>query len=107
MTRGFDTDVDRLAARARDFDGLVERAGTIAADLDRALDGAEAAWGDDVVGKSFAAAHAGPAGATADRSHGLAAGLREVGDSFGEAARRYRAADSGAVDSVSGAAVKD
>ena len=104
MTGGFEVDVDRLAARAKDFDGLVERAGKISADLDRALDGAATAWGDDVVGQSFSAAHAAPATETADTVRGLAGGLGEVGGSFGEAARRYQAGESGAVESIGDAA---
>lgn len=99
---GFEADVERLTARAKDFDGFVARAGQISADLDRALDGAP--WGDDVVGHSFAAAYAKPATETADRLRGLAAGLGGVGDSFAEAARRYRAGESGAQDSITDAA---
>jgi hypothetical protein len=101
VTGGFGADVDRLAARAKEFDGLAERAGRISADLDHALEGAEAAWGDDIVGASFAAAHAGPAAEVADRLRGLGGGLREVGASFGEAARRYQAGDAEAAGSIS------
>lgn len=97
---GFEADVDRLSARAKDFDALVERAARISADLERALDGAPAAWGDDVVGQSFAAAHADPASDTAARLKGLAEGLRGAGGSFAEAARRYQAGDSAAADSI-------
>lgn len=101
---GFEADADRLAARAKDFDGLVATAGKIAAELDSALADAEAAWGDDAVGRSFAASHAGPAKAVVDQLRRLPESLRDLGDSFGEAARRYRAGDSGAAASVDGAA---
>lgn len=104
MTGGFEADVDRLVARAKDFDGLADHAGTISADLDRALEGAEAAWGDDVVGKSFAAAHADAAREVADRLRALAGGLGDFGGSLGEAAQRYRAGDSDAAEAVDGAA---
>lgn len=103
MSGGFEADVERLAARARDFDGLVHRAGEIAADLDRALEGAETAWGDDVVGRSFAAAHAEPAGQVAGRVRGLVSGLDHVAGSFAEAAGRYQAGDSGAKNAISDA----
>lgn len=97
---GFEADVDRLSARAKDFDPLVERAARISSDLEQALDGAPAAWGDDVVGRSFAAAHVGPASETAARLKGLADGLGGAGGSFAEAARRYQAGDSAAADAV-------
>jgi hypothetical protein len=99
---GFEADVERLTARAKDFDGFVARAGQISADLDQALGGAP--WGDDAVGQSFAAAHAGPATETADRLRGLAAGLGGVGGSFAEAARRYASGESGSRDSITDAA---
>lgn len=104
MSGGFEVDAARLAARSQDFDGLAASAARIAADLDHALTGAESAWGDDVVGTSFAAAHAGPARAAADQIRALAGSLRELGDAFGEAARRYRAGDSGAAELIDGAA---
>jgi uncharacterized protein YukE len=101
---GFEADIERLAARAKDFDDHAERARQIATDLDHALAGAAGAWGDDVVGRSFAAAHAGPTADTADRVRGLFAGLGDVGGSFTEAARRYQAGDTGAAESISDAA---
>lgn len=101
---GFEVDVDRLAARAKDFDGLVASAGDIAAELDHALAGAESAWGDDMVGRNFATAHGGPARDTAEVVRSLAGSLREVGDAFGEAARRHQAGDSGAAESIDRAA---
>ncbi|GLY68394.1 hypothetical protein [Amycolatopsis taiwanensis] len=104
MSDGFEVDADRLAARAKDFDGLVASAGEIAAELDRALTDAESAWGDDVVGRNFAAAHAGPARDSAEVVRNLAGSLREVGDAFGEAARRHRAGDSAAAESIDRAA---
>ncbi|HET6500702.1 MAG TPA: PE domain-containing protein [Amycolatopsis sp.] len=107
MTGGFEADVHRLAARAGEFDTLGERAGEISADLDGALRGAEAAWGDDAVGASFAAAHGGPAGETADVVRGLAGGLRKFGGSVREAARRYHAVDAEAGKSIGETAAGD
>lgn len=103
MSGGFEADAERLAAHARDFDGLVHRAGGIAADLDRALERAETAWGNDVVGRSFAAAHVEPAGRVAEQVRGLAGGLDQVGGSFAEAARRYPRGDSDAGNAISDA----
>ena len=101
---GFEADADRLATRAKDFDGFVQRAARISADLDAALERAPAAWGDDLVGQSFSAAHAQRAQATADRVRALSDGLGDVGGSFAEAARRYRAGDDSARQAISDAA---
>ncbi|NKQ59333.1 PE domain-containing protein [Amycolatopsis sp. K13G38] len=101
---GFEADAERLASGAKDFDGLVRRAAQISADLDGALDGAAAAWGADEVGRSFAAAHATPAEDSAKRLRELADGLGDVGGSFADAARRYRAGDAAAQRSIADAA---
>ncbi|WP_246258437.1 hypothetical protein [Amycolatopsis anabasis] len=100
---GFEADADRLAGRAKDFDGLAERAASIAADLDRALDGAEATWGADAVGRSFAAAHGGPADEAVRRLGGLADRIGGVGGKFAEAAASYRDTDTGAAGTLPGA----
>ncbi|GAA5168585.1 MULTISPECIES: hypothetical protein [Amycolatopsis] len=97
---GFESDVERLSARAGEFDGLVERAARVSAELERALAGASAAWGSDAVGRSFAAAHVGAADEAAERVRGLAERLAQAGGSFAEAARRYRAGDEAAADAV-------
>ncbi|WP_020668135.1 hypothetical protein [Amycolatopsis nigrescens] len=99
---GFQVDQERLASGAKEFDGLVERAAKIAAELDQALDGAAAAWGSDQVGQSFAAAHGGKAEEAAERLRGLAGGLSGVGESFTAAAAKYRAGESDATDTVTG-----
>lgn len=101
---GFEADADRLASKAKDFDALVQRAARISADLDGALEGAAAAWGDDEVGQSFSAAHSGPADDTAQRLRKLADGLGDVGGSFADAAKRYQAGDAGAEQSIIDAA---
>lgn len=97
---GFEADVDRLSAQAKDFGPLADRAARISAALEQAL--GDAPWGDDVVGRSFAAAHAAPADETMTGLKGLAGGLADVGGSFGDAARRYQASDAGAADAIKG-----
>lgn len=99
---GFEADVDRLSAHAKEFDAFRQRAAEIAARLDSALDGAHTAWGDDEVGRSFASAHAAPAEDTATKVRGLPGGLDGVGGAFAEAARRYQAGDDAAADAVGG-----
>jgi hypothetical protein len=95
---GFEADIDRLSARAKDFDPLVARAARISAELEQALDGTP--WGDDIVGQSFAAAHVKPAEEAAARLRGLGSDLAGAGGSFAEAAQRYQAGDAGAADSI-------
>lgn len=95
---GFEADVDRLSARAKDFDALSSRAGQISAELAQALDGAP--WGDDVVGRSFAAAHVKSADETAARLQALPADLGDAGGTFADAGRRYQAGDADAADSI-------
>lgn len=99
---GFEADVARLSGHAKEFDVLRQRAGEISAQLDQALEGASAAWGDDEVGRSFASRHAGPADETATKLRGLADGLGGVGGAFAEAARRYQSGDDAAADAVGG-----
>lgn len=104
---GFHVDVEQLAARAKEFDGLVERAGTIAANLDRALDGADAAWGNDLAGQSFAAAHGGPAAEAAGQLRGLAGGLGGVRGTFADVAATFRAGEAEATEAVHDATVTE
>ncbi|WAL64941.1 hypothetical protein ORV05_29045 [Amycolatopsis cynarae] len=101
---GFEADAGRLAAGAKDFDGHAERAGRIAAELARALADAPAAWGDDAVGRSFAAGHARPANETAEGIRALAGQLSELGTSLAEAARRYSSGEDAARCSIADAA---
>lgn len=95
---GFEADVERLSARAKDFEPIVTRAVQISAELEQAVGGAP--WGDDVVGRSFATAHAKPAEDAAARVKGLASDLGAAGGSFAEAAQRYQASDTDAADSI-------
>ncbi|WP_236795747.1 hypothetical protein [Amycolatopsis sp. GM8] len=94
----FEADADRLSAHAKDFAPIVDRATRISAELEQALGGAP--WGDDVVGRSFSAAHTAPAADALDRVKGLADGLGGAGGSFAEAARRYQAGDAAAADTI-------
>jgi len=98
---GFDVDVDGLTARAGQFDGLVDRLGTIERDLTDALSAAGPCWGTDAVGQSFAAAHADPADATLGRLSGLTEQLGSVGTRFADTAAGYSSADDDSVDRLS------
>jgi hypothetical protein len=101
---GFTADTGRLAGHAKEFDGLTERAGRIAADLDRALAGSAAAWGNDEVGQSFAAAHGGPAEESAGLLRRLPDRLGGAGSAFAEAAARYSGGEGDSADAVRRAA---
>lgn len=102
MTGGFEVDADRLARHAGEFEDLTVRAGRVAADLQAALDATGTPWGGDAVGRSFHSSHAAPAGETLERLHGLADGLRGVGERFGGAASAYRAGDADAASGITG-----
>lgn len=95
MTRdGFDVDPDELAARAGQFDGLVDQLDTIQRDLSDALASIpHACWGNDAVGQSFAAAHTGPADATLGRLARLSEQLGSVGTRFTDTATEYVSSD--------------
>lgn len=90
---GFDVDVGGLTSRAGEFDGLVDRLGTIERDLTDALSATGPCWGTDAVGQSFAAAHADPADATLGRLAGLSEQLGSVGTRFKDTADGYSSAD--------------
>ncbi|OZM75069.1 hypothetical protein CFN78_02520 [Amycolatopsis antarctica] len=96
MSGGFEVDAERLGDKASEFGGLAERAERITAALRTALAGSGAPWGDDTVGRSFAAVHEGPAAETAGRCAGLGAGLDGLGDALTAAAARYADGDSAA-----------
>ncbi|WP_007027140.1 PE domain-containing protein [Saccharomonospora iraqiensis] len=101
---GFTADPERLAARAAEFDDLVDRARRIVDGLTRSLDEGPEPWGRDAVGRAFAAAHVDPATRTRETLEELPAALGGLGTAFAEAAEAYRAADRAASETVSGAA---
>ncbi|NIH82477.1 hypothetical protein [Amycolatopsis viridis] len=100
MSAGFETDADRLAVSSGDFDGLALRAAAVAERLERALDGAERAWGTDAVGQAFAAAHASRAGETLDVLRNLSGRLSRFGQTVGEAAGRFRGSEEDAEQAI-------
>lgn len=104
MSGGYEADADRLAARAAGFDGLARRAAAVAERLERALDGAERAWGDDAPGRSFAAAHAAPADEALTAVRTLAGRLTRFGADVGSAAGRYRGSEEDARRTITDAA---
>jgi hypothetical protein len=93
-SRGFDVDADRLTARAGEFPGLAERAGAIHRELSEALTAVGPCWGNDSVGRSFAAAHVEPADATLGALGSLPSRLGAVGTRFGDTAAAYRDLDA-------------
>lgn len=98
---GFDVDVGGLTGRAGQFDGLVDRLGTIERDLTDALASIpQSCWGTDAVGQSFAAAHADPADATLGRLAGLSEQLGSVGTRFADTAAGYSSADDAGAEHV-------
>jgi hypothetical protein len=90
---GYTTDPEALARHAGEFDGLAERAGTIAGDLSRALDSLGAPWGDDEVGRSFAHVYSGPANATRTGLSGTSAHLTDMGARLKAMAGAYQNVD--------------
>ncbi|NKE63999.1 hypothetical protein FXN61_47825 [Lentzea sp. PSKA42] len=87
---GYNADLERLDAGARELKGFAGQATEIAGTLDRALAAFGACWGDDAVGRSFASSHEKPSGDAAGALSGLAATLGDVGDKLSATAETYR-----------------
>lgn len=87
---GYGADLDRLDAGARELKGFAGQATEIASSLDKALAAFGACWGDDSVGRSFAASHEKPSGDAAGALSGLATTLGDVGDKLAATAETYR-----------------
>ena len=105
MIGGFRTDNELLAHRASAFAGLTERAGRIAGDLRNGVESHGRCWGDDEVGRAFAAGHVEPADATLQRISELPDGLADVGERLRATAITYAESDQhgeAAVQSVDG-----
>ena len=92
---GFEADADRLITRAGEFPALAERAGTIHRELSDALGAVGPYWGNDTVGRSFAASHVAPAYSTLSTLGALPGQLGEVGTKFADTGAAYRDLDSG------------
>jgi len=87
---GYSADLERLDAGARELKGFAGQATEIAGALERALAGFGVCWGDDAVGRSFAASHEKPAGDASVALAGLASTLGDVGDRLASTAATYR-----------------
>jgi uncharacterized protein YukE len=87
---GYNADLERLDAGARELKGFAGQATEIAGTLDRALAAFGACWGDDAVGRSFAASHEKPSGDAAGALTGLATTLGDVGEKLAATAETYR-----------------
>ncbi|WP_439661682.1 WXG100 family type VII secretion target [Lentzea sp. HUAS TT2] len=87
---GYSADLERLDAGARELKGFAGQATEIAGSLERALAAFGACWGDDAVGRSFAASHEKPAGDANGALSGLASTLGDVSDKLAATASTYR-----------------
>ncbi|MCR3746183.1 WXG100 family type VII secretion target [Lentzea californiensis] len=87
---GYSADLERLDAGARELKGFAGQAGEIAGALDRALAAFGVCWGDDAVGRSFAASHDKPSGDATGALSGLATTLGDVSDKLAATASTYR-----------------
>ncbi|MET9228957.1 hypothetical protein [Lentzea sp. NPDC003310] len=87
---GYSADLERLDAGARELKGVAGQATEIAGALDRALASFGACWGDDAVGRSFAASHEKPSGDATGAVAGLATTLGDVSDKLASTAATYR-----------------
>lgn len=103
MSDGYAADVDRLARRSADFPDLADRARRVAETVRATLDATGAPWGEDEVGSSFAAAHAGPAAQAWELLSGLGDDLADVGARFSKAAAGYRASEEDVMTGLSAA----
>ncbi|MFI6097327.1 WXG100 family type VII secretion target [Lentzea sp. NPDC051213] len=87
---GYEADLERLDAGAGELKGFASQATEIAGALDKALAAFGACWGDDAVGRSFAASHEKPSGDTTGVLSALATTLGDVGDKLAATAETYR-----------------
>jgi uncharacterized protein YukE len=87
---GYEADLDRLDAGARELKGFAGQATEIASTLGRTLAGFGACWGDDAVGRSFAASHEKPSGEAQGALSALSTTLGDVGDKLAATAETYR-----------------
>jgi hypothetical protein len=95
---GYEVDVDRLATRAGQFEPLAGRIAAIHRTLTDALGAEGTCWGTDVVGESFASAHAGPATDTETALSGLSGRISTVGTKLTDTAGTYGAGEDVAVE---------
>ncbi|RZS33865.1 hypothetical protein EV193_11015 [Herbihabitans rhizosphaerae] len=86
---GFQADGERIVSEAGEFGPLADRAATIHKELNAALESAGPCWGDDEVGRSFAAAHTASADTALGDLGGLAEKLGDVGSRYTAAGHTY------------------
>ncbi|SDF91136.1 hypothetical protein SAMN05216553_104134 [Lentzea fradiae] len=87
---GYEADLERLDAGARELQGFAGQAVEIKGALETALASFGACWGDDAIGRSFADSHVKPAGDAAGAVGALAATLGDVGEKLAATAETYR-----------------
>ncbi|HEX3787295.1 MAG TPA: hypothetical protein VHW44_05500 [Pseudonocardiaceae bacterium] len=93
MTGGFTADPDTLRDQAGQFATHADDVSGVHGQLSGALADAGTCWGDDEVGRSFAAGHVQPASDTLDQLGQLPGRLTDVGDRFTATADAYQQAD--------------
>lgn len=100
MTDGFFADVERIAARSKDFDDHATRAKRVAESLDSTLESTGRAWGGDAVGERFDAAHGEAANQARELLSALGGELGELGAKFAGVAETYRASEASGLSDV-------
>ena len=100
---GFEADADQLSARAKEFPGHAERVGDIHRELSDTLSSIGPCWGDDSVGRSFAAAHVAPADTTLGSLGALPSQLDDVGTRFADTGAAYRNLDARGAQNITSA----
>ena len=89
-TDGYTSDNnDSLLRESGQFSGLAQRAGTIHTDLDGVLGETGACWGDDEVGRSFAATHLTGANDALGKLGALSGQLTDVGNRYETTGKTY------------------
>lgn len=97
---GFHSDLENLSARAGEFADHAERAKRVATSLRQVIESAGACWGEDEIGRRFAAAHHAPADAALASVEEIPGRLLEMGEGLAATADTTRAADLSNADQL-------
>jgi uncharacterized protein YukE len=97
---GFRSDLASLSKHAGEFTDHAEDARRTATALRRAVESAGACWGEDEIGRRFAAAHRAPADAAMAAVEEIPGRLREMGDKLAATADATRDTDRANADDL-------